>query len=75
MKNTNTKVKLIILLAITLIIALFSISIIQIVSIYNKNKILTEQQRQINDLNNQLDYYKNQENDNKDSDVGIIPEA
>ena len=74
MEKNTTKVKLIFLLAIALIVALFAISIIQVVSIYKKNQVLANQQQQIKELEDKLSYYEN-DDDDKQSDSEIVPEV
>ena len=55
--SIQKKVKLLISLAILIIIALFSIVVIQIINISKANKEIHRQQEQIQRLENQLDSY------------------
>ncbi|MBE5741010.1 MAG: hypothetical protein E7351_00530 [Clostridiales bacterium] len=57
--NQNTKVKLMIIGAITLIVSLFVISIIQIVQINKAKEEIAKQREQIEQLNKEIDFYKN----------------
>ena len=58
--KSQTKVKLIILLAITLLLSLLVVSGFQIVNIHQANKTIAEQQNQIQQLQQQLDNLNNQ---------------
>ncbi len=65
--QVSKKIKLVIILAISLVALFLIISIFQIVAIHNKKDRLKAQQEEINSLHNQREYYDNYiNNDNKD---------
>lgn len=69
------RIKGIILLAIVLVAGLLALSTYLLVEINNKQKILESQKSALTKLQNQVDYYKNQNSehkDNKDSNYEIV---
>ena len=71
MQLSAKKVKLIILSAIILAIALLAICICELVSIHQMNKKIAEQNKEITELKQTTDYYKNHSQDDKDFDFYI----
>ncbi len=57
--NNQRKVKFLIAIAMLFAIALFVVVIVQIVNIAKTQNKLTNQQQQIEQLEKELDYYKN----------------
>lgn len=53
------RIKFIIFLATTLLIALFSLTIFQLVDLYKTKKELASYREQISQLEKELDYYQN----------------
>lgn len=75
MKNTSKKVKMLFIGAIVIIALLLITVIAQIITIYKKQQINLEQQKEITRLENEKNYYENQKDNNsddKDSDSEII---
>ena len=68
--KSQAKVKLIILLAITLLFALLIVSGFQIVKIHQANRTISEQQTQIQQLQQQLDTLNNQPNSDHETITG-----
>ena len=62
MQANPRKVKLIIFLAITLIVILFASSIGLLISIFKTQNKIEQQEKEIDKLNNQIEYYKQLEN-------------
>ncbi len=62
------KTKLILISAICIIVLLLIISVAQIVSINNKQRQLENQQIEIDRLNDELNYYENQNKANSSSE-------
>ena len=75
MKNMSKKVKMLFIGAIVIIALLLITVIAQIITIYKKQQINLEQQKEITRLENEKNYYENQQGDNSDdkgSDSEII---
>jgi len=62
MQPNPKKVKLIIFLAITLIVVLFVSSVGLLISIFKTQNKIKQQEAEIDKLNNQIEYYKQLEN-------------
>ncbi len=60
--KANSKVKMVISLAIILIVALFVISVFQLVAINKKQRELSAKQTEVERLTNMLEYYKEHKN-------------
>ena len=60
--RSQSKVKLVILLAIILLLALLTITGFQLVKIYQANKTISQQKNQIEQLQQQIDNLNNQPN-------------
>ena len=57
--ENQKKVKLLIILSILIIVALFTVIVFQLVNIFKSKKELASQQQKIEQLEEDLDYYKN----------------
>ena len=57
--ENQKKVKLLIILSILIIVALFTVIVFQLVNIVKSKKELASQQQKIEQLEEDLDYYKN----------------
>ena len=55
------RIKFIIFLATTLLIALFALTVFQLVDLYKTKKELVSQREQISQLEKELDYYQNKQ--------------
>ena len=55
------RIKFIIFLAVIVLIALFTLTIFQLVDLHKTKKELTSQRDQITQLEKELDYYKNKQ--------------
>ena len=60
--KTRSKVKILILLAVLIVVALIAISVFQLVKIIQTQNKITSQEQQIEQLEKELDYYKNKAN-------------
>jgi len=74
MKENLGRVKLIAFLAILSLIFLVGIVIVQLISIHENQKIILTQQAEIEELNNQLNYYENTNQDLSNGNEIIIGE-
>ena len=71
----NKRIKTIIILATIFVASLLLLSVYLLYNISKSKKELATQQEEITRLNKELDFYKNQESENKDdkdSDIEII---
>ncbi len=68
MKLSQTKIKSLIILAVVLVVGLLICSVIQIISINKKQSLIDSQEKQISKLQNELNYYQNQQSQNDDID-------
>lgn len=73
MQKSTKRFKLFVFLTIAVIVLLLVISIVQIISINNKQREIARQRAEIERLNNELNYYES--NENKDIDNPIIIEG
>ena len=55
------RIKFIIFLAVTILIALFVLTIFQLIDLHKTKKELTSQREQISQLEKELDYYQNKQ--------------
>ncbi len=72
--KSQGKVKLFIILAIVIILLLFVISIIQIVSIYDKKRTIAEQKEEISRLEEELGFWENKDNNDTSIDNDVVIE-
>ena len=71
----QSKVKLIITIAIIALIALFALVVTQLVFIAKTKKELQTQQKQIDELNKKLDYYENKYPNEDGYDIELTGES
>lgn len=72
MKGNESKVKLLIFVALLAIVLLLALSIVQIVNIHSAKNELAKQQEQIELLKQKINYYENQ-NQNSNGTITITP--
>lgn len=70
-KKPTTHINLFIIVAISIIIFLFVLSIAQIIIIHNKNAKLKKQQQDLDKLNQQVEYYEQHQNNQSDEHYDI----
>ena len=71
MKNSLARIKVIIASAIFIIAVLLAVCICELISIHAMQKKVSEQNSKIDELNKQVDYYNNLENDDNEFDYLI----
>lgn len=72
MESNKKKVKIIIFSAILAVVFLLVVSICEIISISAMKQKIEKQNNKIEELNRQIDYYKNSSDDDKNFDNIII---
>jgi len=55
------RIKFIIFLAVTILIALFALTVFQLIDLYKTKKELASQREQISQLEKELDFYQNKQ--------------